>query len=390
MPNPQISHPTCTVELDSPEKGCVSPVDPPWLSDTTCMFFYETILFQVPLGRDTVKTNIRAVAESFIEFQITYQHKWCLLGKQHGPLIYTLTLLPGERVTLYHSERYRTITSIQSRFSVQTTFSQFVSVIQQAKQTNTLSALNDQLTGKSSGSVSANSGGFFQNLLGIGGPSANESQSSTSDHTAVALSSVSENFGQTMVQASMLTEAERSLSVSTYQEKDSVDISTRVFSNLNECRAITYFVRRVVELYAFSTTVTAITYRIVSPNVPAGWHAITDLSWLPAAVQNEIKAAVLLLPKVGSVVERPTPISVPTDGAVYDPELAGCSSCEPQRIAAIELRLEREKAEMLKACYEAKVLELEYERRRMLLNSGDLGPFQADPESPAPVPAPVV
>ena len=292
-------------------------------------------------------------------------------------------ILPGEKVTLYHNERYRTITSTQSRFSVQTTFSQFVSVITQAKQTNTLSALNDLLTSGSTSKSSSNSGGIFAGLLGLGGPSANASQTSTSSQTDVALSSVSENFGQTMVQASMLVEAERSLSVSTYTEKDSVDISSRVFSNLNECRAITYFVRRVVELFAFSTMVTGITYRIVSPNVPAGWHAITDLSWLPAAVQNEIKAALLLLPKVGAVVERATPISVPTDGAVYDPELAGCSSCEPQRIAAIELRLEKEKAEALKLCYEAKVLELEYERRRLLLNSGDLSPFKTAPATPA-------
>ncbi|HXP62386.1 MAG TPA: hypothetical protein VN829_17950 [Dongiaceae bacterium] len=390
MANPPISHPTCTVELDSPEKGCVSPVDPPWLPDTTCMFFYETILFQVPIGRDTVRTNIAAVAASFIEFQITYQHKWCLLGKQHGPLIYTLTLLPGEKVTLYHNERYRTITSTQTRFSVQTTFTQFVSAIQQAKQTNSVSALNDLLVSASSSKSGSDSGGIFGGMFGIGGSSSNSSQSSTSDQSAVALSSVSDKFSQTMVQASMLTEAERSLSVSTYQEKDSLDISTRVFSNLNECRAITYFVRRVVELYAFSTTVSDISYRIVSPNVPAGWHAITDLSWLPATVQKEIKAALLLLPKVGDVVERPTPISIPTDGAVYDPELASCSSCEPQRIAAIELRLEKEKAEALKACYEAKVLELEYERRRLLLDSGDLSPFKAAPVAPAPVPAPPV
>jgi len=41
-----------------------------------------------------------------------------------------------------------------------------------------------------------------------------------------------------------------------------------------------------------------------------------------------------LLPKNGMVVERPKPISVPIDGTVYDPELAHCCSCEPERAAA--------------------------------------------------------
>ena len=40
-------------------------------------------------------------ARAYIEFRITYAHKLCLLGKQHGPLLYTVTLLPGEKVTLY-------------------------------------------------------------------------------------------------------------------------------------------------------------------------------------------------------------------------------------------------------------------------------------------------
>jgi len=60
---------------------------------------------------------------------------------------------------------------------------------------------------------------------------------------------------------------------------------------------------------------------------------------------------------------------------VYDPELAHCSSCDPEREAALSIKLEREKAEALKACREAQLLEVELERRRLLLGRGDLGPF---------------
>ena len=76
-------------------------------------------------------------------------------------------------------------------------------------------------------------------------------------------------------------------------------------------------------------------------------------------------------------MERPRPISLPTDGTVYDPELAHCCSCEPERAAAIAIRLEKQKAEALKECLEAQQLQLEIERRKLLLQRGELGPFNA-------------
>ena len=87
------------------------------------------------------------------------------------------------------------------------------------------------------------------------------------------------------------------------------------------------------------------------------------------------------------MVEHPRPISIPTDGSVYDPELAHCGSCEPERGAAIAIRLEKERAEALKACFEAQAMELELQRRRMLLQKGELAAFEA-PSTPAQLPAP--
>ena len=146
--------------------------------------------------------------------------------------------------------------------------------------------------------------------------------------------------------------------------------------NDNACRAVTYFVRKIMELYAVSTVVSDIAYRIVAPNVPPDWHSVNDLGWLPKAIQDQIKAVLPLLPKVGEITEQPKPISLPTDGTVYDPELAHCCSCEPERAAAIAIQLEKQKAEALKACLDAQLLELELDRRRMLLKKGELGPFE--------------
>ena len=118
----------CGVKLPKQDPCCESPCDPPWRTDEQCLIWYEPRYFQLPIRQDR-KSQIAASRGVYIEFRITYEHRLCLLGKQHGPLLYTVTLLPGENVTLYHSDRFRQITTTQDRFSVQTTFSQFVSVI---------------------------------------------------------------------------------------------------------------------------------------------------------------------------------------------------------------------------------------------------------------------
>lgn len=365
-------HGPCGVDVPTPEDCCVSPCDPPWRPDQQCMVWYEERFLRQPIvQRDNAAVDF--ARSIYIEFRITYEHKLCLLGKQQGPLIYTVTLLPGEKVTLYHSDRYRHITSTQDRFSVQTTFMQFFSSIQQARVTNTLDTLSERLSSVKS-SASGSFGGGLGDLLGLPSGSASISASVT-DHNLVRVGFVSDQFNQTIVQASQLTHAERSVVVSTFEERETADISARTIQNDNACRAVTYFVRRVVELYAFSTRVSGVAYRVIAPNVPSDWHSLNDVAWLPAQIQQQIKAMAQLLPKVGDVTEQPKAISLPTDGTVYNPELANCCSCEPERAAAIEIQLERQKAEARKLCLDAELLQLEVERRRLLLKKGELAAF---------------
>jgi subtilisin family serine protease len=368
----------CAVELCEPDECCVSPCDPPWRTDEQCIFWYEDKFFRVPLSERDIALPPAgmAVLNNYLEFRITYEHKLCLLGKQHGPLLFTTTLLPGETVKLYHSERYRRITTAQQRYSVQTTFMQFFSTIHQAKVTNSVEVLNELLTnGKASGS-SSSGGGLFLGLFSVGGSSSGSFSSSVSSSSLLSVQSASELFSQSVFQASQLTHAERSLMISTYEETDVKDVTARILHNANECRAVTYFVRQVVELYAISTRVSSISYRIIAGNLPPDWHAINDIGWLPPWIQKQITQILALLPKVGQVVVQPRHVSVPTDGVVYDPELAHCCSCEPERAAAIAIRLETQKAAALKLCLEAEALKLELQRRQMLLQKGDLNPFE--------------
>jgi hypothetical protein len=360
------------VKLPTRDPCCESPCDPPWRNDDQCLIWYEQKYFIVPLKED--RKNEVAAGRASIEFRITYEHRLCLLGKQHGPLLYTVTLLPGEKVTLYHSERFQRITSVQDRFSVQTTFTQFASVIHQARVTASLDSLQERLASVKVG-TSASIGGGLASLIGLpsGGTT---SQVAVTDHNLLKTSVVSDQFNQSIVQASQMTHAERSVVVSAYAESDAQDITARTLENDNACRAVTYFVRKIVELYAVSTVVADISYRIVAPNFPSDWHSANDLGWLPPVIQAQIKAILQLLPRVGDVTEQEKPLSLPTDGTVYDPELAHCSSCEPEREAATEIQLRKQQAE-------AQLLELELERRRLLLQKGELGAFEgADAKAP--------
>jgi hypothetical protein len=376
------------VEICEPEPCCVSPCDPPWRTETPCLIFYEEKFFRVPLNRDDNEPFINAaVVErgAFIELRVRYEYRMCLVGKQHGPLLFTTTLLPGETIRLYHSERYRRITSTEMRFSVQSTFMQFLSKVHQAHVTNSVDTLQKQLsTVSTSGSTSAG-GGF--NVFGLfgGGASAESSFSATvSSESMLATHAALDVFEQSVQQSSQLTHTERSIVVSTFEDRENQDITARTLHNANECRAVTYFVRQVVELYAISARVADVSYRIVAGNVPSVWHSSNDIAWLPKLVQNQILQILALLPKSGEVIERPRPFTLPTDGTVYNPELAHCCSCEPERAAAIAIRLEKEKAEAMKLGLEVQQLEAEVRRRRLLLDKGELGAFDALPAVPVP------
>jgi subtilisin family serine protease len=361
----------CAVGLPLPDDCCVSPCDPAWRPEQQCLIGYENRFVRVPLtGQD------RPLGDRYVEFRISYEDKMCLLGKQHGPLLYTVTLLPGEKVTLYHSERYRRVTSAEQRFSVQTSFMQFLSVVHEARITNTIDRLVERLSSSKSGSSGASGGGVFLGLFGFGGGSSSSSQTTVTDHTRLRTTSVMEDFRQSVEQASQMTHAERSVVVSSYEDKESRDVSFRALQNENQCRAVTYFVRKVVELYAVSTRVSDISYRVIAPGFASDWHSTGEVGWLPRELQQTVREGSRLLPRVGEVISEPRPISLPTDGVVYAAELAHCCSCEPERAAAIAINLEVQQAEARKACLEAETMQLEVERRRLLLQRGELRPFQ--------------
>ena len=104
-----------------------------------------------------------------------------------------------------------------------------------------------------------------------------------------------------------------------------------------------------------------------------------QIGLLPAQYQKAVEAALKGLPTVGEVIEQPTVLTVPTDGVVYDPELAHCCALDPELEEAAKIKLEREQAETQKIGLQIQLMALEVQRRQALLAAGTLTPFETPP-----------
>jgi hypothetical protein len=371
---------TTPVTLPTQDDCCQAPCDPPWLKGPACVVFTETKTFVTTLpvrGGDFGRAQVTIA--------VTYEHRLCLIGKQHGGLAYTLTLLPGEKVTLYQSDRFRRSTSDTARVSVQTTFTQFVSALHQQRTTSDTSSLSEVLKSASGATVSGGGIGIATPLGVIGGGGGSESSSSSSSVNELQTQFASDQFTSVAQQASIYTDAQRSVTISSFEDSETVATTQRTLVNNNLCHAVNYFVRKVLDVYELTTKVTAVTFQVTAGKFVSPVLTPDQLDQIPGALRAAIAALLKTLPKVGETVQQPTVLAVPTDGVVYDPELSHCCAQDPELEQATRIKLEREQAEAQRIGLEVQLMALEVQRRQALLAQGVLEPFQ-----PAPAPATIV
>jgi thermitase len=328
------------------------------------MYFYESRVFDIGILQDRLRLQIR----------INYQHCLSLVGRQQGPLLYTTTLLPGEKVRLYEYDRYRRVRSETQRMSMHTSFRQTVSAMSQARFSTSASAYTDFLnTTRASTDSSASVGGGLAGFLGLPqGKTEFAADSETTVASGASVQAASESFTRFAIAASQSIEAERSTVISTFEDEEHRNATVRTLRNRNRCYAVTYFVRRVNEAYDSSSQVIGVEWRFGD----SPWRSLSDLEGIPDAIRKLFDPLVRFLPKVGDVVQDKRPITLPTDGTLYEAELAHCSSCEPVRSAEDLVRLELKRSESRKACLEAELLALELERRRRLAEAGESVPLE--------------
>ncbi len=350
----------CCVEPSDP--ACVGPRPVPWQPHDRCQYFYEGRVFTLPIQ------DLR------LQIRVTYQHCLKLIGRQQGPLLYTTTLLPSEKVRIFEFDRYRRIRSANERVSVNTSFRQTLSSLSQTRRAQSASAyanvLNEIRTATDT-SVSAGGGlaGFF------GAPKVSgsfEVETETTIASGASVSIASEQFTQLAITASQAIEAERSLTVSSFEDEEHRTTTARTLRNRNVCHAVSYFVRRVNELYETSTRIESVEWRVGNNGE---WRSFDDLDGLSDKLRSFFEKLGKVLPKKGDLTVDPRQITLPTDGTVYEAELAHCSSCEPVLEAMQKVDLEKQRIKARRACLEAELLELEVQRRRALLGSGGEAPL---------------
>ena len=339
--------------------GCSGPPPTPWLSWKHCFKIYEFREYVIQLAQTA------AVAREGVKIRVRFEHALCPMGRKQGPIVHSLTLLPQEEVKIYEYDRYRRATSVSARFSQRTSFFHFVSNV-----TDSLTSVKADVGATSSTTASAagdSGGGINLGIISFGGEAASSASVSVSNH--VDVNTVFESFRHVAEISSQAVETERSIVVSSFDEHVSTNATYRTLRNANHCHAVTYFIRRVFEVYCLTT-------RLVGIEVQIGNNWI-DIKAVPEPLRDAI------LKQLGSVVlgqvaQRSTEIAIPTDGLLYEAELAHCTSCEPELEKRIELELKKLELEV-------ELMERENERRKSRLAAGELSEFvpccpEAEPE----------
>lgn len=344
----------CCVE--SSDRECVGPSPVPWQPYDRCQYFYEGRIF--PLD----------ILDRRLELRVIYQHCLKLIGRQQGPLLYTTTLLPREEIRIFEFDRYRRVRSATQRVSVHTSFRQTVSALSQTRLAQSASAYVNVLNEiRTAADTSVSAGGGLAGFLGAPKVSGSfEVDTETTVASGASVRTASEQFTQLAITASQAVEAERSLVVSSFEDEEHRTTTARTLKNHNLCHAVTYFVRRVNEVYETSTRIESVEWRVGNNT---GWRSFDDLDGVPDDLRALFKKLGTLLPRKGDITVDSRFVTLPADGTLYEAELAHCSSCEPVLEAMQKVRLEKKRLKARRACLETELLALEVERRRALLGS---------------------
>lgn len=196
-----------------------------------------------------------------------------------GDLVYSTTLLPGEKVRLFTTDR-------RTRF----TFDSASKVSYRNEQTSeehyAMSALGDfmsDLTVKDSGRSTNRSKGHFDTHgetsgaleTVFGSPSIDVSGNYNAESTSDFLRELSQHASSSYHRAEMGSRAASTISIGEVQTRthsegesqDHFESSSREFSNPNKCHAVTYFFYRINKTQTVKFTLQAIERRVVDPAV---------------------------------------------------------------------------------------------------------------------------
>lgn len=247
------------------------PCCPALAKDTVCDvldFHYRT--------RHT--TNVAAGGRRIqVEVLIHARLERCTGPMTLGDLVYSTTLLPGEKVRLFTSDR-------RTRFSIDSESKVSYRHEQTSEERYYLSSMHDFMSdvsvrdsgsANSSNKGSARGHGETSSALGaiFSGPSVDVSGSYDASSTSSFLRELSQHASASDRRSESATRAASSVSVGEVssrshtqgESEDHQESSSREFSNPNRCHAVTYFFYQINKTQTVKFRIVAIQRRVIDP-----------------------------------------------------------------------------------------------------------------------------
>lgn len=226
---------------------------------------------RVPQGKDSVVVNVEVILHARLQ-------RWTA-GLGLGDLVYSTTLLPGEKVRLFTQDR-------RSRFTWDSESSLSYRHEQTAEERYYMSAMSQSMSdltvrdeGRSTyhGSSSFESQGDTSSALGtlLFGASVEVEGSFNSSSVAEFSRELHQHAVASHHQSASAVRTASSVSVGEVQQRSHIESeseshyesASRTFSNPNRCRAVTYFMYQINKIQRMRFEIVAVQRRVIDPAV---------------------------------------------------------------------------------------------------------------------------
>ena len=290
------------------------PCCPEMTQDNTCdvLDFFYRLNYPVTLRQD-----VGALAQVLVEVKLHFRLTRCPGPLLLGNLLYTTTLLPGEKVKLFTSDR-------RTKFTFDSTSKVSYRNNQTSEESFYMQQMSDSLFDTSSRDSTNSSnqskahvdghGDAGIDILGLGG-SANMSGNFDSNSLSTFLGEHSSHAQSSSNAAEMGTRKAASVSVGEVQSRthteteseDHFESASREFTNPNKCNAVTFLFYQINKKQTITYKLEAIERRVIldpnndftkvvlNPFTPSDGLGRTSISLLPVDPQtrfNSLNAAV--------------------------------------------------------------------------------------------------
>lgn len=242
-----------------------------------------------------------------VEVTLHYRLTRCAGPLTLGDLIYSSTLLPGEKVRLFTSDRHSRFTfdsETNLSYRQETTSEESYYMAGMAYSMSNLNLLDTTKSSSSFSQSSVSGGGGAGIDLGIFSIGGSASASSYDANSASAVSrQLSQHADSSSRHVEVGTRAASSTSVGEVatrahqqgESEDQYESSSRVFSNPNHCHAITFFFYRINKCQTIRFELVEIERRVDDPATPTGVQLnppkpATSVAVLSSAVLSTAKA----------------------------------------------------------------------------------------------------